>query len=282
MNPPDANAAILNLVAADGARISVHRHGAHITSWTPVDGLERLYLSGMTDYRPTAAIRGGIPVIFPQFAAEGPLPKHGFARTAQWQLVEIAPTAAGGLSLRLQLEDSETTRAVWPQAFVAELSATIGGAQLAVSLSVRNRGSEAFSFTAALHTYLAVDDLAAARVLGLRGLRYRDTANGGVLRDEVETEVAIAGEVERINLDAPNELLLREPGASLSRNLRIGQQGFCDTVVWNPGAAKAAQLSDLDPDGYLRMLCIEAAVVGRPVTLAPGASWVGSQTLTAT
>ncbi|WP_295683998.1 D-hexose-6-phosphate mutarotase [uncultured Nevskia sp.] len=277
MNHPDANAAILNLVAADGARISIHRHGAHITSWTPVDGLERLYLSGLTDYRPTAAIRGGIPVIFPQFAAEGPLPKHGFARTASWSFVEAGPVEGGGLSVRFRLEDSDQTRAIWPQAFVAELLATIGGAQLSVSLSVRNRGTAAFSFTAALHTYLAGEDLAAVRVLGLQGLRYRDSANGNVVRLEAGDQVAINGEVDRIYFDAPNELLLSEPRASL----RISQQGFCDTVVWNPGAAKGAALSDLDPQGYRRMLCIEAAVVGCPVTLAPGATWSGTQTFDA-
>ena len=202
MNQADANAAILNLVAADGARISVHRHGAHITSWTPVDGLERLYLSGLTDYRPTAAIRGGIPVIFPQFAAEGPLPKHGFARTASWSFVDAGPVDGGGLSVRFRLEDSDQTRAIWPQAFVAELLATIGGAQLSVSLSVRNRGTEAFTFTAALHTYLAVEDLGAVRVLGLQGLRYRDSANGSVVRLEASHEVAIEGEVDRIYFDA--------------------------------------------------------------------------------
>lgn len=277
MNLPDANAAILNLVAADGARISIHRHGAHITSWTPVDGLERLYLSGLTDYRPTAAIRGGIPVIFPQFAAEGPLPKHGFARTASWSFVEAGPVEGGGLSVRFRLEDSDQTRAIWPQAFVAELQATIGGTQLSVSLSVRNRGTAAFTFTAALHTYLAVEDLAAVRVLGLQGLRYRDSANGNVVRLEAGDEVAINGEVDRIYFDTPSELLMREPRASL----RISQQGFCDTVVWNPGAAKGAALGDLDPQGYQRMLCIEAAVVGCPVTLAPGATWRGTQTFDA-
>lgn len=277
MTDIDRHAAVLNLVAADGSRISLHRHGAHITSWTPVDGLERFYLSGLTDYRPTAAIRGGIPVIFPQFAAEGPLPKHGFARTADWTFVAAGPVDDGGLSVRFQLEDSAATRAIWPSSFTAELIATFGGAQLSVTLVVRNRGGEAFTFTAALHTYLAVEDLAAVRVLGLQGLRYRDSANGSVVRLEADHEVAIDGEVDRIYLDAPSELLLREPRASL----RIGQQGFCDTVVWNPGAAKGAALADLDPQGYLQMLCIEAAVVGSPVTLAPGASWSGTQSFDA-
>lgn len=275
--PVDPGAAVLNLVAADGARISVHRHGGHISSWVPADGLERLYLSGRADYRKTAAIRGGIPLIFPQFAGEGPLPKHGFARTADWRFVDAGPVDGGGLALRLRLEDDAATRALWPQAFAVELQAVIGGRQLSVVLSVQNRGAAAFAFTAALHSYLAVDDLAALRLLGLQGLRYRDSANGGRLCHEAAAELAIDGEVDRIYLDAPAELLLREPG----RRLRLRQSGFPDTVVWNPGAIKGAQLADLDADGHRRMLCVEAAVVGRPVQLAAGDTWTGSQTLIA-
>jgi glucose-6-phosphate 1-epimerase len=34
-------------------------------------------------------------------------------------------------------------------------------------------------------------------------------------------------------------------------------------------------------DDYRRMLCIEAAVIDKPVTLPPGQSWAGRQVLTA-
>ncbi|WP_293370450.1 D-hexose-6-phosphate mutarotase [Nevskia sp.] len=277
MNDTDPSAAILNFVTADGARMTVHRHGAHVTSWTPVDGRERLFLSGRSDYRPTAAIRGGIPVIFPQFAAEGPLPKHGFARTARWSQVDAAAVDGGAFVVRFRLVDDAATRALWPQAFAAELRVLFGGTRLAVSLSVLNSGDSAFAFTAALHSYLAVEAVDTVRVLGLDRLRYRDTAGGGVEHVESAEEVAIIGEVDRIYFDAPQELLMREP----TGDLRIQQSGFSDTVVWNPGPAKAALLADLDPGGWQRFLCIEAAAVGRPVRLQPGERWVGTQTLIA-
>ena len=266
--------AVLPLVSTDGARARLHLHGGHLLSWIPAGETEdRLYLSAISQAAPGVAIRGGVPVIFPQFASEGPLPKHGFARTARWSLVSVATGSA-----MLRLVDSPETRAIWPQAFLAELRVTIAGKQLDMQLHIKNCGQQAFSFTAALHTYLRVADIAGAELLGLQGLNYRDSADGGAARQEQLAIVRIAGEVDRIYFQAASELELREGG----RHLGIAQSGFTDTVVWNPGPTKAATLADLDqPDGYRRMLCVEAAVIGRPVPLEPGASWQGSQTLQA-
>ena len=77
----------LELIAPDGARAVVALHGAHVLSWTPAGAPEQLYLSPKSEFTAGQAIRGGVPVCFPQFAARGPLPKHGFARTRPWQLV---------------------------------------------------------------------------------------------------------------------------------------------------------------------------------------------------
>lgn len=260
----------LTLQAADGARAEIHAQGAHLTSWRNAAGDEPLFLSARSGFASGAAIRGGVPVIFPQFASEGPLPKHGFARTQPWALVG---QQAG--HVRWALQDNEATRAIWPHPFLCELSVDIGGPQLKITLSVRNTGDAPMIFTAALHTYLRVAAIADVRVLGLKGLRYRDSANGNAEHIERAEELAIVGEVDRIYFDAPAQLDLVEP----ARRLQIAQQGFSDTVVWNPGAEKGAALADMEDAGYQRMLCIEAALIGRPVHLAPGENWGGSQTL---
>jgi glucose-6-phosphate 1-epimerase len=36
-------------------------------------------------------------------------------------------------------------------------------------------------------------------------------------------------------------------------------------------------MADLPDDGWLQMLCVEAAAVGTPVTLSPGQQWVARQ-----
>jgi glucose-6-phosphate 1-epimerase len=44
-------------------------------------------------------------------------------------------------------------------------------------------------------------------------------------------------------------------------------------VIWNPWIDRAAAFSDMDNDGWQRMLCIETAnVMGDVVNLASGAS----------
>src|SRR3954462_5540325 len=69
-----------------GSVATVQLHGAHVTRWRTAAGDDSLFLSRAARFAPGEAIRGGIPVVFPQFAERGPLPKHGFARTALWRL----------------------------------------------------------------------------------------------------------------------------------------------------------------------------------------------------
>lgn len=268
---------VLQLRAADGAEVRVAAHGAHVLSWKTPDGIERLFLSGLAEFGGTAAIRGGIPVIFPQFAGEGPLPKHGFARNRPWQLIDARQPSAGPATASFQLFDDAATQAIWPQSFRAQLSIRVGGNALAVSLSITNTDRAPTRFTAALHSYLRVDAIADVRLQGLQGLRYRDTAAGGSAGTETAAALEIVGEVDRIYFDAPPALELVEP----QRRLRVESAGFVDAVVWNPGELKAQGLPDLDRGGWQRFLCVESASIGRPVELSSGQGWQGSQTLIA-
>lgn len=263
----------IQLHAEDGAMAEIHRRGAHVTRWQPADAQQnRLFVSEHAIYAEGVPIRGGVPVIFPQFAGLGPLPKHGFARTAQWRLCEQSAGHAV-----FEWSDDASTRAHWPHAFAASLSVTIGGASLAVTLDITNRGNSTFQFTAALHSYLAVQDIAEVEVIGLQGLHYRDTVQGGRMAQQADAALRIIGEVDRNYFATPPSLLLQDG----RRTLRVEQSGFVDTVVWNPGAATSANFKDLAPNDYQRFLCIEAATIAEPVALLPGGHWRGSQRLIA-
>ncbi len=261
--------------AADGASVQMTAQGAHVCSWIPAGGQEQLFLSKTSEWREGVAIRGGVPVIFPQFGGLGNLPKHGFARTTQWKLQSCSNDAQGKGIAVFVLQDNEASRAVWPYAFTAQLRVTVHADQLNIALDICNTGTDTFSFTAALHTYFAVQDIAAARLHGLQHCHYRDSMNGGQLCTETADSLHITAETDRIYLNTPSELRLQQP----QQVMQIRSEGFADTVVWNPGATGAVKLSDLEPEGHQRMLCVEAAAIGQPVILAAGQSWCGQQQL---
>ena len=268
----------IQLTAPDGATATLALHGAQVLSWKPAGAPEQLYLSPRSEFMPGKAIRGGVPVCFPQFAERGPLPKHGFARTLPWELVSQERGKDDALAV-LRLRDSDTTRARWPHAFDLELSVRVSGRQMDVELACENTGDAALQFTAALHTYLRVADLDAVSVEGLSGLRYFDSVKQAEALQRMD--LLLTGEKGVLDLDRiyfgvkERPLLIAED----RRQVVVTQQGFDDAVVWNPGPDRCAKLADMPPDGWSEMLCVEAATIGHPVVLQTGETWVGRQSL---
>ena len=250
-----------------GDSVLVAPHGAHVLSWIS-GGTERLYLSPRAIFDGQAPIRGGVPVCFPQFNMRGPLPKHGFARTMAWT-VGTAEDA-----LELQLCSSPATLALWPHAFSATLRVELAPGILKLAFSVHNTGSQPLDFALALHSYLRVQNLARVELQGLAAQPYWDDV-AQTNRLEPGT-VTFDREVDRV-YQAPAEPLFLLDSA---RQLRIAQsENLADTVVWNAGASKCATIADMPPDGYLQMVCVEAAQVNTPITLAADAHWTGWQSL---
>src|SRR5688572_1103245 len=86
---PHSLPASLHLDGPDASRVEASAFGAHLLSWR-YRGRERLYLSPNASFGAGKAIRGGVPVIFPQFGERGDGPRHGFARTLTWDALDIA------------------------------------------------------------------------------------------------------------------------------------------------------------------------------------------------
>lgn len=261
------------LVLPNGDSVLVALHGAQVLSWV-VAGRERLYLSPRSPMDGKAAIRGGVPVCFPQFNQRGPLPKHGFARNLPWVVDELTHVEEQDAQLMLRLSASAATRAFWAEAFDAMLTVRLEPGCLQITLDVHNTGDRPLSFTGALHTYLAVNDIAAVQLEGLLGQAQWDAVTDqqghapGALRFE--------GEFDRVYCAAAKALTLHDGAVCV----RIDQSpSFADTVVWNPGAAKCASLPDMPADGFARMLCVEAAQVMQPALVQAGAHWQGWQRL---
>jgi glucose-6-phosphate 1-epimerase len=261
----------LTLPAGDS--VLVAQQGAHVLSWKS-QGRERLFLSPTNAWDGTSAIRGGVPVCFPQFNQRGNLPKHGFARNMMWHL-DTAATHGEAAHIDFTLGTHADTLAVWSQAFVAQLRVALTPGQLTLTLTVNNTEvKNDLHFTGALHTYLAVDDIDLTELRGLQGRPEWDAvADVHGVADEV---LYFDGEFDRVYDAAANPLHLQDGSATL----QIEQSpSWANSVVWNPGEVKCASLSDMPVQGFARMLCVEAAQVFDPIAIPAGGQWVGWQRL---
>jgi glucose-6-phosphate 1-epimerase len=256
-----------------GDRLVVALHGAQVLSWVS-GGQERLYLSPQSTFDGQAAIRGGVPVCFPQFNQRGPLaerlPKHGFARNVAWQ-AGAPELAADRAQLTLSLRDNAQTRAWWPQAFALQLHIDLSPGALQLTLNVHNTDTGPMAFSGALHTYLAVPDVTQATLQGLGGQPEWDALTD-THAPSADT-LRFAAEFDRV-YEAGTQSM------TLNQTLHISQSpSWANTVVWNPAQDLCKRLADMPDDGWRHMLCVEAAQVYAPITLPAGGRWAGWQRL---
>jgi glucose-6-phosphate 1-epimerase len=218
------------------------------------------------------AIRGGIPVIFPQFSSRGSLPRHGVARDRAWEM-HAGTDHDGAARVDATLTDDPTTRELWPHAFRLTLQALARGHTLDVTLAVENEGATPLTFCAALHTYLRVRDTAEARIEGLGGHTAHDSA------DDVSPARLLP---EALPAQGPVDLAVRGVGGPVrvvdpvTGTVEVTAEGFADRVLWNPGPAHG--LADVPAGGASGFVCVEPASL-TPLVLAPGATWQGGMRL---
>ena len=282
--------------AASDSSLTIYPFGATITSYT-IAGEELLFTSTRAALDGSRPIRGGIPLAFPQFAAQGPLPMHGLARTAPWALA-----ASGDGFVELALRDSEATRALWPHAFALTYRAEFAGPVLRTSLRVRNTGAAPFAFEALQHTYLAggagavaADGRGALAVRGLQGATFFAKTGGGEAVDG-EAEVRLGGEVDRVYYAPAGAGGVEVVGVGGRRGwdaVEVAREGRgaggravpLDVVVWNPGPARAAAIADLGPEDWREFVCVEpgrvAGASAADGVLGAGEEFTLTQTLTA-
>lgn len=266
-----ANSPEIVLSAPGNGRATIKLQGAHVTSWQAANGNEMLFISEMAKFQPGTAIRGGVPIVFPQFSNRGPLPKHGFARTEEWTLSQEYP----GKTV-FSLESTAATLEHWTHHFKADYTVSLEKDSLSLSLKILNTDDQPFEFTAALHTYFRVEDIHEVQIAGLNDVDYIDEAANSFDTFTQNGDLFIDSEVDRIYVNPPGVIdLLTEHGT-----VGVFADGFCDAVVWNPGAQKASQIPDLHLTDYRHFVCIESAVITRPVTLDKQGIWKGTQKLT--
>ncbi len=259
----------IRLRHASGASARILEYGAHAVSWIDAAGHERFFMSRASWFERGKPVRGGIPVVFPQFCDNGPLPRHGFARIHDWTLVDAGTTGAGGVFAALELSDSAATRAIWPHAFKTRLQFVLDTG-FAVEWTIANMGQRPFVFHNALHTYFQIRDIRRAAVRGLQGadLIQADAGYGAAGR-----EIRFDSEIDRVFPGAPDAISLVDEAAK--DGLHIARQGMADVLVWNPWIDKARRMEDFGDDEFVRMVCVETGNIAAAIELAPGRAWAG-------
>ncbi|XP_044502369.1 putative glucose-6-phosphate 1-epimerase isoform X2 [Mangifera indica] len=257
----------------------VSLQGGQVTSWRNEKGEELLFTSSKANFKPSKAIRGGIPICFPQFGNCGSLEQHGFARNKIWTIEEITPPLQPNDFNRkgcvdLLLKPSEEDLKCWPHSFEFRLRVLLGvDGDLTLTSRVRNINGKPFTFSFAYHTYLLVSDISEVRIEGLETVDYLDNLHQRERFTEQGDAITFECEVDRVYLHCPNVIAVLDH--KKQRTYVIRKEGLPDVVVWNPWEKKSKSMVHFADEEYKQMLCVDGAAIEKPITLKPGEEWTG-------
>lgn len=264
----------MNLEYGAGTTAKIHLYGATVISWIK-DGTEQLFLSSLSKMDGSKAIRGGIPIVFPNFGPWSCGPQHGFARISWWKL-QKKEKLTDCCRASFILEGNEQTLTMWKHRFQLIYTVELRSSELKTSLTISNTGSEPFDFTTLLHTYFRVSDINECSVTGFKACTYNDKVAKEDGKLENREEIRINANVDSVYIGAGKEgHLIKSSGRAIS----VEKQNLNDTVLWNPWLTKAKEMSDFDDEGYLSMICVEAGHVSSRKDLHPGETFSCGQVL---
>lgn len=265
------------------AELLLLEQGAQVVSYTRNGEHPIIWLNDQAHFQAGKAVRAGVPVCWPWFGnlAKNPdavqamrvsdeaATAHGLVRTLPWTLKGIEDSA-GGVRIELTQPQAEQGLPGWDHK--AALSLTIVMADtLTLTLTTRNLGTQPFSYSQALHSYFAVSDVRQISVEAVAGLSYMETV--GVDEWEQRSQsgpLEVTGETDRVYLATPEQLDIDD--STWKRRIILKPVNSKNAIIWNPWIDRAAQLDDMDNNGWQQMFCIETAnVLDDIVTLAPGA-----------
>lgn len=215
--------------------------GAHLFSWQPKHAKQDvLWLSEIEPFKQGCAIRGGVPICYPNFAAglDGKqAPFHGFARTALWEL-DDATVEADGVHLTFRLQS------------YAKLEMRLGA-----SCEIRFTHQSDTPSQLALHSYFKLADIRQTEISGLPEHCFDALSQ---TQQTVTNPRKIAENVDCIyQIEQPLSVISDLGNA---RHIEIEHQNAGEIVLWNPWHKPTAAMSE---QGYQTMVCIETARIHR-------------------
>ena len=209
--------------------------------------------------------RGGVPILFPQFASVGSYKKHGWVRDSEWLLLKDEKDKNSHL-LRFLLQLDPTKN--WPHSAKLSYDVIQLKNSLHLILKIENTGSTNFSFTGGLHPYFYVPSVLKCTVEGLKSIsftdKYKETHSEDVLKFTTSEFERLYHENKPIKLTYDNVVL------------ELNQKGFDEWMIWNPGETLTKSMLDLPNKDWEKFICIEPVIASKPKLLKPGAIFNGS------
>lgn len=255
------------------ATAKIALQGAHVMAWQPkflADPV--LWLSSNARFTKGRSIRGGVPICWPWFGnhpTNSTFCPHGFARVIPWRVmdVEAKPTGATRITLSMQLTDEAKRQLTYPY----ELSLVITiGRRLRISLATTNLADHPFVISEAFHTYFNVSDIGNIEITGLQDYVYADKRVKYERNVEHNALTFDGAEYDRVYINHSSDCAIHDKG--YNRILHITKSGSDTTVVWNPGAEKVVQMSDMGTgDEWRKTICVETTnALDNMVVINPG------------
>ncbi|KAF9612645.1 hypothetical protein IFM89_003087 [Coptis chinensis] len=220
---------IILMESGGSSTVEVLLYGGQVISWKNERREELLFMSSKAVRKPPKAIRGGLPICFPQFGNLGSLEQHGFARTRLWEL-DPNPSPLSPVnnlsSVDLILKSTEEDLKTWPRSFELRLRISLSAGKLTLIPRVRNVDSKPFSFTFAIRNYFSVSDISEVRVEGLETLDYFDNMMKRERFTEQSDAITFDGEVDRVYLSTPTKIAIIDH--EKKRTFVLRKEGFPD------------------------------------------------------
>lgn len=280
-----------------GWRLKAQPFGAHLltASLDLPSGLQEIFYLSPRSLGSLAPVRGGVPVLFPQFNELGPLPKHGLVRTATWQRIKgeahssfesnqvLGGASGGGRAARVttssqgfKLDLGPDVHPAWPHRAELLLMMQASDSDLVIELEIQNTGDSVFEWTGGLHPYFLVADFGVCALKGLGGERVIDRFHP-TLQHQPGGAIVWTGEMFERLFDCRSAVELDIGWATL----HLSMTGFDQWMVWNPGEQGALALKDLPPQDWKRFVCVEPVCVSRAQRLAPDERFRGALRISA-
>ena len=256
----------------DSMSVTVTEFGSHVVSWT-VNDVEMIFMSKSSKFDKSKALRGGIPIVFPQFREPlQSMNQHGFARNKEWKLINTSDNKDN--KLMFELLSDESTLEQWPHEF--KLIYTISlekPTNLVLDLKVENIGNKSFQCHTLLHTYFRLNDSSETIIGGFDNMMYKSNIDNKEYKNETTTN-RINQEIDRIysnfyNKEEDEKFVSIYPDAGL-RSMKIYAEASLtpnnnkvpvDVVFWNAWIDRCKAMGDLDDDAYKHYVCIEPGTI---------------------